>query len=447
MRRFIGLALLILTAVLFALVSVSALLDTRRAVYAELADWPTAPPAALDDDLYLSLAHAQLAPDGRWRIRAIDGHYLIPLFSAARPLADDAYPRALLRLPADRLAERLEPPDRVDDGIRIAVTGRQSTECHRQARRALARVDPTNRLGTRACLDDARLPADPVAVMAGLLILAAPLVLLGVWLRRGPPAAAMPRAGKIAKGFIVLAFVILIPLAKFADNAGPAAVKTFKGAVPEAVEAAKPALRESPGVLADGTPLIDLSARDDPALELFGKAKDAADGYQRLDQLGLLPDDGLSRQIQQLDSRMEFVRIAPGLFRLHSARTLMEERLMHGTHTVAGRVVTGRGDLAWDGVRLTPTGDGRIRFVALLDSLNRLQRGQLRFETGSVADWQAGRAVTLRSDDPELRVAVHGDRMIVRRGVATPARLANIATGGERTHRKVLRPDRSATAR
>jgi len=430
MQRIIGIILMLGTGLILALMLAGRVFDDRDAYVLATAGFPVPHRHTQDPGTHLTLLDAHIATSGRWRIRRVDRHYLIPLFAATDASLAETPPRALLRLPVERLAQRIVPPARVGDGVRLHAAGRVSSGCADQALMSLGWFEP--RVASLACLDDAPAPPEPLPVVLGLIILATPPMLLGAWLwRRGRVPSSigggMPgaRAGKVAKVVLILAFVVIVPLARLADDVPPAVVKQFAGAVPEAGERAAKTAPELPRLLRHDGGYRDLLSSDDLALEALGKAKDASDWYQRLDTLGLLPNDDASREAQQLDSRLSLVRSPAGLYALRSAHSLIEERIRRGEVAVASRVFVARGYLVWDGVSLTPTDSGTLKYVALLHGANRVERGVLVFDSGDLTAWQAGQATELHAVgiDQRLVVALHGDRMEVRRGPVPPARL------------------------
>ena len=430
MQRIIGTILMVGTGLVLALMVAGRVLDDRQAYVLSMAGFPAPQYHTQDPGTHLTLADAGIATTGRWRIRRVDDHYLVPLFAAADATLTDTPPRALLRLQVERLAQRIMPPTRVDDGVRFHAAGRVSHDCASQALTSLGWFDP--RVTSLACLDDAPAPPDTLAMTLGLIVLAAPPMVLGAWLRRrgrvstgAPRRVSGARASSLAKVALILAFVVIVPLAKLADDVPPAVVKHFAGAVPQAGETAAKTAPDVPRLLRHDGVYHDLLSSDDLALEALGKAREGSDWYQRLDKLGLLPNDDVTREAQQLDSRLTLARRPAGLYALRSAHSLIEERIRRGEEAVASRVFVARGYLVWDGVSLTATDAGTLKYVALLHGANRFERGQLAFDSGDVAAWRAGRATELHAIDLDHRllVSLHGDRMAVRRGPVPPVRL------------------------
>jgi hypothetical protein len=417
MRRWLGLLILLGTALFTIPVALSVLMDARQRVVIDIAHWPADAPA-IGDQAFLSLQGAQLSSAVPWQPRPLPGGYLIPLF-AANDVPGHGPPRALLRLAAARLVERIEPPDTVDGGIRIRAAGRLSADCLSEARQAFGAAP----LAGLACIDDAPAPPEAARVLPGLALLAIPLILLGLWLRRSAPrACALRFSPRLAKAAVILAFIVLVPLARLGDDAVPI-VRQAPDMRPRATELATGAARRVPRPLADDMDYLDLSQHESLALEALGKAKEISDWYHRLDKLGLLPDAQAHHELQQLDMRLVFRRDADGVYLRHSGHTLMEVRLRRDGDILANALLTGPGYLAWDGVKLIPTATGELRYVGLLRGLNRYQRGTLRFEHGDLAAWRAGLPTTLRGDTPPLVVSLHGAHLVVRAGPAPPARL------------------------
>lgn len=430
MQRIIGTLLMVGTGLALALMVAGRTLDDRQAYVLSMAGFPAPLRHTQDPGTHLTLVGARIASTGRWRIRRVDDHYLVPLFAATDATLTDTPPRALLRLPVERLAQRIMPPARVDDGIRLHAAGRISPDCADQALTSLGWFD--SRVTSLACLDDAHAPPGTLPMTLVLIILAAPPMVLGAWLRRRGQVSTCAerwisgaRASSLAKVALILAFVVIVPLAKLADDVPPEVVKHFAGAVPEAGEAATKTAPDMPRLLRHDGVYRDLLSSDDLALEALGKAKDASDWYQRLDTLELLPNDDVTREVQQLDSRQWLVRRRTGLYALRSAHSLVEERIRRGETAVASRVFVARGYLVWDGVSFTATDAGTLKYVALLHGANRVERGELAFDNGDFTAWRAGQATELHAIDLDHRllVSLHGDRMVVRRGPVPPARL------------------------
>lgn len=416
-RKPLGWTLLVITVLIFTSTAAGTFRDDRLTLTHRFG---AGQPLPATPGVHVTFADATLRPAPAWPIRALDDVYQLPLFGPD----DTTEPEAIIQVPVAWLAQWIRPPTDVDDPIRVDAHGDLLAEC----------PEPAQRTGALACLKGTRAPTDPVVLLLGLTVLALPLVLLSLWLirsarprsaRPGSGAHPLPRpsAGKVAKVAIVLAFVILVPLAKLADDVP--IPHRLPAAVPEAIEPPPSVARAATRALPDGMEAVRIDSEHPLALELLGKARDAKDWYQRLEALDLLPDTEHVREQQALDTRIELIRRKPGLYLRVRSQALMEERVSRLGQRLASRAFFDPGPLSWDALLLRRGADDTVGYMAHVAALDAFGRGTLVFEQGDWAALEAGQMVRLRSEgtEPLTLVRISGDQMVVRRTASAPLRI------------------------